>query len=513
MRNIIVVCLVLFCAVGLIIGEKLVMNSSKSDSKILKVAFPSKETITKYEPTNINLDYEYIFLENVFSPLVEMNKEGHIEPGVAEKMDWIGNELKLTIRPNLKTISGQKITTDDVMFSLKRLLVLSGNTHGNFKDIVCPGADLKSVDDECDGIRKDNQAVYIKAKGGKEFLLPMLSSIDFAIIPQSSVDPKTLKLINYSETSGVYSVSGQDSDGKINLKMNPNHYFTSDKIPQEIQFVPYNNMVAGDSLRMLKEGQVDHIMTIDQSRVDQILAFADDDNFDLHATMKIRTLHALFTQRGLKELSSEERRTIGLQLRKAFTESYKNIKGFEARSDFFPSLSEGSLTPEQKLELEKLNSQALTTISKKFKVGLLKKSNIEAWSNPIMEVLPTAECYRENNLPEFKKYEKPNDEPHVFIASTDTGFLEDISLISYALNAGLLGLTKSERAKWLAEYMADDNKSTRVKKLKKLHFQALTEPVLVPLIASPYTALVRKPWKMELSELFANNQLWRIKKQ
>lgn len=61
MRNIIVVCLVLFCALGLIIGEKFVMNSSKSDLKILKVAYPSKEAITKYEPTNINLDYEYIF--------------------------------------------------------------------------------------------------------------------------------------------------------------------------------------------------------------------------------------------------------------------------------------------------------------------------------------------------------------------------------------------------------------------------------------------------------------------
>lgn len=511
MRNIIVVCLVLFCALGLIIGEKFVMNSSKSDLKILKVAYPSKEAITKYEPTNINLDYEYIFLENVFSPLVEMNKAGHIEPGVAEKIDWVGNELKLTIRPTLKTISGQKITTDDVMFSLKRLLVLSGNTHGNFKDIVCPGAELKSVEDECDGIRKDDNAVYIKAKGGKAFLLPMLSSIDFAIIPRSSVDPKTLKLINYGETSGVYSVISQDADGKVNLKINPNHYFASSDIPQEIHFVPYDTMIAGESLRMLKEGSIDHIMTIDQSRVDQILAFSNDENYDVHATMKIRTLHALFTQRGLKELSADERRTIGLQLRKAFFESYKSIKGFEARIDFFPSLSEGGLSSEQKTDLEKLNSQALVKISKKFKVGLLKKSNLEAWSDPIIKVLPTADCYRENNFPDFKKYDNPIDEPHVFIASTDTGFLEDISLISYSLNAGLLGLTRSERKQWLTEYMADDYQMTRIQKLKNLHFQALTEPVLVPLIASPYTALIRKPWKMELSELFANNQLWRIK--
>jgi hypothetical protein len=130
-----------------------------------------------------------------------------------------------------------------------------------------------------------------------------------------------------------------------------------------------------------------------------------------------------------------------------------------------------------------------------------------------MKVLPTADCYRENNFPDFKKYDNLIDESHVFIASTDTGFLEDISLISYSLNAGLLGLTRSERKQWLTEYMADDYQMTRIQKLKNLHFQALAEPVLVPLIASPYTALIRRPWKMELSELFANNQLWRIKNQ
>lgn len=89
--------------------------------------------------------------------------------------------------------------------------------------------------------------------------------------------------------------------------------------------------------------------------------------------------------------------------------------------------------------------------------------------------------------------------------------MEDISLISYSLNAGLLGLQKSERTKWLSDYMATDDKALRIQKLKALHFKALAEPFIVPLMASPYAALVRKPWKMELSELYANNQLWRIK--
>ena len=508
-----VISLVVLGIVGLIIGEKLVMSSMKSSPLELNVAFPSKELISKYEPTNISLDYEYIFLENIFSPLVEINKDGVIEPGVAEKIEWNNDELKLTIRSNLKTISGRKITSDDVLFSLKRLLVLSGNTHGNFKDIVCPNVNLKSVEDSCDGLRKDDSAVYLKAKGGKSFLLPMLSAIDFAVIPRSSVDPKTLKIINYSETSGVYSVVKQDNDGKIELKMNPHHYFSSDKIPQAINLIPYDTMIAGESLRVLNEGLVDHITTVDQSRIDEVLNYSNNNKFDVHVTMKIRTLHALFTNRGLKELSSEERRYIALQLKNAFSEIYKDIKGFESRAEFFPHLSEGGLTPSQQLDLEKLNSKVSSSLSKKIKVGLLKKSNIEAWSQPILKVLPNADCYRETNFPEFKKYEKSEDEPHVFIASTDTGFLEDISLISYSLNSGILGLEKSKREKWLSDYMLENDKSKRIQKLKKLHFDALAEPVLVPLIASPYTAIVRKPWKMELSELYANNQLWRIKNQ
>ena len=213
------------------------MNLIKSE-RTLRVAFPVKLKAAAYEPTNISLDHEYIFLENVFSPLVEISKDGSIEPGVAEKMEWIGDELKLTIRKNLKTASGKSITPDDVVFSLKRLLVLSGNTHGNFKDIVCSGVNLKSVDDACPGIRQDSESVYLNAKGRKSFLLPMLGAIDFAVIPKTSVDPKTLKIINFAETSGPYWLAQEDeSDGAI-LKLNPHHYFAAKDIAEKIILVP-----------------------------------------------------------------------------------------------------------------------------------------------------------------------------------------------------------------------------------------------------------------------------------
>ncbi|MEK6625285.1 MAG: hypothetical protein AABY86_09970 [Bdellovibrionota bacterium] len=39
----------------------------------LKVAFPYDRPVNQYEPTKIHFAPEYIFLENVFSPLIELS--------------------------------------------------------------------------------------------------------------------------------------------------------------------------------------------------------------------------------------------------------------------------------------------------------------------------------------------------------------------------------------------------------------------------------------------------------
>ena len=502
-------------AVCIMVGGYISMNSNES-TKILKVAFPSTMKATDYEPTKIALDFEYIFLENVFSPLLEMSERGHVESGVAEKTEWVGDELKLTIRKSLKTASGKQITPDDVVFSLKRLLVLTGNTHGNFKDIVCPTAKLETVDSPCEGIRADADSVYLNAKGRKTFLSPMLTAIDFAIIPRSSVDPKTLKIINLKETTGIYYVESDDGKGNITLKVNSNHYHYSENLAQTLQLVPIDTKAKGLSLELLKSGKVDHITTVDTARSDEVIKFYNEHpEFNLHMTMKIRNLILVFTDRGQKELSETERRFIGEKIKKAFVKIYSDSKGIEQRAEFFLSAGEGGLNSDQQKELQNIIQKYPdeVSIAKDLKVGILKRGVLEEWSKPIQDELKNAHCYTETRIPAFTKFDKPEDEPHIFIASIDTGFAEDISLISYALNGGVFGLSKKERESWMADYMSTDDKESRSKKLKELHFSSLKSAVLVPLMASPYTALIRKPFKMELSDLFANNQLWRIKTQ
>ena len=96
------------------------------------------------------------------------------------------------------------------------------------------------------------------------------------------------------------------------------------------------------------------------------------------------------------------------------------------------------------------------------------------------------------------------------LVGPDTGFLEDIGLISYSMNAGYFGLNADERKLWLKKYMDLQDKSHRLELLRALHEKALSEPIIVPLLSAPYAALARKPWKIGLSQLYANNQLWLI---
>lgn len=255
-------------------------------SRTLRVAFPVARKSLSYEPTNIRLGYEYIFLENIFSTLVEMDTKGVLQPGVAEKAEWINNELRLTIPEGIRTASGLPIDASDVLFSLKRLLVLSGNTHGNFKDLICPEAELKSIEDECKGLRQEGRYIFLSVGERKPFLLPMLAAIDFAIIPKSSCDPKTLEIINLRETSGPYYVASDDGAGNIELRLNPHHFHASKEIADKVLLVPMDPKNQRESIQALLDNRVDLLTTVDTSKADDLIPLSS-----CFRLSKARSLH------------------------------------------------------------------------------------------------------------------------------------------------------------------------------------------------------------------------------
>lgn len=162
----------------------------------------------------------------------------------------------------------------------------------------------------------------------------------------------------------------------------------------------------------------------------------------------------------------------------------------------------------EKIERRFRNATAIS--NRPLTMTLVRLGDTSKFIAAIKEVLPQVEAKEAANAPAFVKYASISDMPHMVITGPDTGFLEDIGLISYSLNAGFFGLTREERRQWLRRYMDVQSKDERLGLLRSLHESALGEPIMVPLLVAPYAALARKPWKVGLSQLYANNQLWLI---
>ncbi len=484
-------------------------------SKILRVAFPYKNKVEFYEPTRIHLAPEYIFLENTFSPLIELGKkDGNPEAGVAEEFNWVGDELHLKIRDDLKTTTGIKITAEDALFSLKRVLVISANTHGNFKDIMCPDEDIKDIEAPCAGMKVKGNTLILKPKGKKTFLLPMLAAIDFAVIPKGSVDPKTLKIVDYKNTSGPYYVEKDDGNGKITLLANKNHYHYKGNIAQQIELVPAGIDGEKDSITLFKENKVDFITTIDKLNPEKVIDFSEESGAELHSTMNIRTFILCFTSKGLKRFNKEQRLWIGKKMKDIFRDHFLSKSGFEVVDQFFPIHGDGSIDDEKMNTVKSLfqNSNSPVDLSGA-NLSIVRLGNTSEYKSKITEVFKGLKVTDGKNVPAFLKYEDESEMPDFWIGGPDTGFMEDIGLISYSLNAGIFGDIKQEIKQWLHDYMTLETKTKRMDRLKDLHKKTLESAVLVPLVSAPYVAVARKGWKIELSQIFANNPLWPVIKK
>ena len=510
-----------FVGVTLVVGGiTFLKRNQKMDkaNKTLKVAFPSNKKITHYDPAKIHWAQEYILLENIFSPLVELaSDKGAPSPSIAKNSYSKENELHFEIRDDLYTVDGYQITAKDVEFSLKRLLILAKNTHGNLRDLICKDKAPNSISDVCSGMEVKGNKFILKPTRRTPFLLRMLAAIDFAIIPIPSVHKETLEIKDYRNTSGVYYVEKDDGKGNILLKANKKHFHFSEKIPTDVHLVPTYRGESYNALSLFKKDKVDFITTINVLNPEDIFQFSKENpHVELHSTQNIKTFFATYTNKGISRLGKKQRLEIGKILKEVLLKHHESSSAYKPTNQFFPAYGDGGLTKKEQDILRDIYKNT-EGISKDLKIHLSIFTTegfkgIDLTIQKAFRDFPNIKITQDNKIPAFTEYSKSSEIPDVFLCETDTGFMEDIGLITYSINAGFFGLKKVEGQKWLKEYMQILDKKERLKKLRELHFKALSEGILIPLFNAPYVALARKPWKMELSQIYANNPLWLIKK-
>ena len=501
--------------IGFLVLWTVFMGTDLQEETTLRVAFPHNKPADFYEPAEIHLSNEYFFLEGIYSPLVELsNEQGAPVSSIAKEFYWQGRELHFVIRDDLQTIDGHKVGVDDAITSLKRLLILSKNTHGDFKNLICPDIQLETMEEDCPRIKKQGNTLILDLVEQKDFVIPMLAAIDFAIIPRSSINPKTLKIIDYRNTSGPYYVERDEGGGHIVLKANPAHFHYSPKMPQELVLVPTAGVGRDKVVEWYKKGDIDHITTIGKVFVDDLRQVGlQDSNF--YESIYIQTEVAYITEKGKKRIPPERRLAFAKSLQKAFHEHYKGREGYRGIQQFFTASHGGQGLSRESEDL--LSDMFRRVVMEQSGEGIFlgifksKDNGLEEYSEISQKYMPDLRVELPKGMPTFTKL-ADEDMPDYMLVNTDSGFLEDIGLLSYTMNAGVFGLSPQEGKAWLKDYMDTKDKTERLRKLERMHTKSLIEGLMIPLIAMPYVAVVKKPWKIHFSPLFGNNPFWKIRR-
>lgn len=486
-----------------LLGLLMTLGACQEDkNSTLKVSFPWSGRVLNCDPARIHLAHEYILLENIYSPLIETDKNGKISGGIAERFYWEGNDFKLVLK-KIKTSNGDFINGEDVYVNFVRNLKLQTSTHGSLSSLLC--------DQKCPNISYTENTVTLHTKKKHLFLSQMLSSIDFAIIPKKSLSENLEKIISYSNTSGPYFVSSSE-EGRIVLQANKDHYHYSKEMPQNVVIIALKED-ADEIFKMLEEGKIDHIPTVQRVNSQRLfdLFKKAPQNKELHETEKIRSVSLFLTEKGRRSLDSKTMSQIG-SIFKKITAQDAQIESNVVRSDqFIYTGGFGSLEGDQLegIKMDFSRDVDKGDLSQMIDIGVLWYFDFDKLKERLKNI-PKISLRKISNVP---KFETSNVEsyPHFYISGLDASFLEDVSFINYTMSADNFQVDFPE--KWKDKYISSESREVREEMLKSLHYETLKSGKIIPLLATSYVALSNGEWSMNLSKVFANNQFWYFRKK
>ena len=124
------------------------------------------------------------------------------------------------LRDDAKFHDGTPITAKDVIWSLKRQLILKTSTHFPLWEYIIGCKNLKSLDDDCDGLKKDGErgiAIQLKSRADSFYL--QLASPETGIWSADDMNPKS-KELKPTKFTGAYFVAERTDDFAL-LRKNP----------------------------------------------------------------------------------------------------------------------------------------------------------------------------------------------------------------------------------------------------------------------------------------------------
>jgi len=211
------------------------------------------------DPAKIASSGDWYFLGNISNGLVDFDHtDGKFKPLLAEKWESFSTGVHtFTLREDAKFQDGTPITSEDVIASIKRLLIKRTATHFRLWEYIEGCENLKDLTQECSGLHAVNhRMVEIRLKSPSESFFLQLASPETSIWSHQDIDEKTLEL-KPTKFSGPYSFTGFKDRAAILVRNEQNPI--SKAFPQsarEIHLVTYSLKEAEEAF---KAGKLDVI--------------------------------------------------------------------------------------------------------------------------------------------------------------------------------------------------------------------------------------------------------------
>ena len=223
------------------------------------------------------------------------------------------------------------------------------------------------------------------------------------------------------------------------LKLNPTHFHIEKSMAQEVRLIPTRDNNKEEVIELFNQGKVDHLTTIEGIGIEHLKKI-DLSKSSFHETIHVKIVMANITEKGKRQISVKKRLAFAKALQKSFHEYCQTQEGCRPTRQFFLPLSGGEFSTEEEIIFQKtMDSVEMENSGKGIELGVFSSSEkrLQEDTKVSKTYLPDLKVKRVYGLPAFDKFED-SELPDYTLSVTDTGFLEDVSLLSYSVNAEIL---------------------------------------------------------------------------
>ena len=277
----------------------------------------------KIAPENISTIALYHINNNLWDTLITNEREPSV--GKIEKISDDQRTYTFSISEFAIFSNGRKITSEDVKFSIDRIIAKEENGHANAKGII-----------DTVKILSPNE-IEIKLKTATPSFLFLLSTPEFAIIPKEICDEKTLAINSLNITSGAYVVTKINHEKKMVELMKNSHFSRHEKNSPRYIEVSFSTDTGENPESLTKDGNM--FFEISNSNAKKVIKFLKNSSSNFSYAVTKPSL-SNFLKKNPKHISSEKARGFSALVKKYFEfETETEVKSLQ----FFPPRTFGSL--------------------------------------------------------------------------------------------------------------------------------------------------------------------------